>query len=117
MRISLASLLLLVACSAGPRPAAPPSPSPGAAAVPPAPAPPKLRLPDGVAPLGYELTLTLLPEQDHFDGDIAIDVDLRTRTSYLWLNGEDLDVAEAALQVGDRRVAARAQPGTGESHG
>jgi alanyl aminopeptidase len=73
-----------------------------------APVPPKFRLPaDEVGPVRYRLDLTLVPDQDTFLGAVEIDLQLAKSTSVLWLNSEMLTVKDAALTVGQEKLAAK----------
>jgi alanyl aminopeptidase len=75
------------------------------------PPPPKLRLGDAAAPIRYTLDLTVVPTNDTFAGTIEIDLQLRQPTSLLWVNGSDLTVREAHLQVRGQSLPARPVPG------
>jgi alanyl aminopeptidase len=68
----------------------------------PADAPPGARLPDGVAPIAYDLTLELDPDRASFTGRVAITIQVTVPTTRLWLNAVDLDIARAVLRVGGR---------------
>ena len=121
----LLPLLVLLACATergGPTPPVPqpgPSANPTAAASTTAPAadapqmqPPALRLPDGVRPVRYRPTLTIVPDQDGFDGVIEIDLDVLAATPVVWLNAQDLQITRAEARVGGVTLAGRvlAQP-------
>ncbi len=82
-----------------------------AAADPPA---PRFLLPAVAQPQRYALDLTILPERDTFRGAVTIDLDLKQRLSFLWLNGKDLAVESATLRAGDRAFPARAIAAAGE---
>jgi alanyl aminopeptidase len=73
-----------------------------------APTPPKFRLPaDEVGPARYRLDLTLVPDQDTFQGAVEIDLQLAKSTSVLWLNSEKLTVKDATLTVGQEKLAGK----------
>ncbi len=57
---------------------------------------PQGRLPRQAVPVAYRLDLTLLPEQDHFSGHVEIDVDLKSATDTIWINGRGLAVRKVA---------------------
>ena len=59
------------------------------------PAPPALRLPEGARPLGYVLTLTIVPGQDKVAGEMVIDVSLDRPHAVVWLNADALTVIRA----------------------
>ncbi|HMA29147.1 MAG TPA: M1 family aminopeptidase [Thermoanaerobaculia bacterium] len=67
----------------------------------PAPETPKLRLPSGVAPLGYAAELWIDPSQDTFRGRIEIRISLKGETGTLWLNGKELTVESASAAAVD----------------
>ena len=58
---------------------------------------PKLRLPDDVRPIRYELDLNLTPSNDGFDGKVSIEVDVKKLTSVIWLHSSDLTIASATV--------------------
>ncbi len=95
--------LVLFACQASePAPAAKPAtpatteaPSPAAAAA--TPTPPALRLGDTVVPTGYDAALTVVPNDDRFEGHISIDVDVRQASNVIWLNARNLAVRTATV--------------------
>jgi len=61
------------------------------------PVPPTLRLPDGARPLRYALTLTVVPGREKAPGEIAIDIELESEHSVLWLNADALTVTHAVV--------------------
>jgi alanyl aminopeptidase len=65
-------------------------------------APPGPRLPEGVAPLAYDLTLELDPERASFTGRVAITITVTAPTTRLWLNAVELDISRAVLRAGGR---------------
>jgi cytosol alanyl aminopeptidase len=111
--------LAAVSCAAQPAetppPAVPPAPPAAAnAALPSAalsPSPPSLRLPRTAAPVRYRATLTVVPAEDTLKGAIDIDLSLAEPTSVIWLNGTELTVDGASLEVGGKTVPARAVAG------
>jgi alanyl aminopeptidase len=62
-------------------------------------------------PIRYQATLTLVPAAEGFEGAVDIELDLAEPTSLLWLNGTELTVGDARLEVGGRSIAARAVAG------
>ncbi len=72
----------------------------------PADAPPESRLPPDVRPLRYALELTLSPERDRFQGEVAIDVELQHPTPRIWLHARDLTVSGAWVEAAGERTAA-----------
>jgi alanyl aminopeptidase len=59
-------------------------------------------LPEGVAPLAYDLTLELDPERASFTGRVAIAIAVTVPTTRLWLNAVELDISRAVLRAGGR---------------
>ena len=67
--------------------------------------PPETRLPAGVAPTAYRLHLTIDPRQQHFSGNVEIDIDVDTATTLIWLHGKSLNLTEAyALAAGGKKI-------------
>ncbi|MBK9033001.1 MAG: ERAP1-like C-terminal domain-containing protein [Myxococcales bacterium] len=101
-RLVVASGLAVAACA--PRPPPPPptraSPPPAAptAAVLPTP-PPGLRLPAGVAPTGYLLTLAVDPARPSFTGEVAIELAVAAPTDVVWLHAAELTIDDATVEV------------------
>ena len=63
---------------------------------------PGARLPEGVAPIAYDLTLELDPERASFIGRVAIAIAVTAPTARLWLNAVDLEISRAVLRAGGR---------------
>lgn len=99
---ALAAAALLPAI-AGARPAAPPGPT--------APERPKLRLPAVAEPTGYAAELTIDPGKETFKGTISIDLRLKEKASFLWLNATALEISGASAVAADRTVAVKPVPG------
>lgn len=79
MRCSLLLLLASVAVAAGPEA-------------------PQFRLPQTALPTRYHLDLTIVPSEPTFHGTVRIDMNLKARTSVLWLNGTDLKVESVRFE-------------------
>jgi alanyl aminopeptidase len=58
---------------------------------------PALRIPEGSRPLGYAVTLTVVPGEATVHGEIAIEVELAQPQSVLWLNADDVTVTRAVM--------------------
>lgn len=71
------------------------------------PQPPELRLPAVAHPVLMDVDLTILPEQETFDGRVGIDLDLTGATSFLWLNAHRLEIQSATLRAGSEESAVR----------
>jgi alanyl aminopeptidase len=70
------------------------------------------RLPDGVAPRRYRLTLDVDPAQGGFRGEVEIDVFLDAPRDGVWLHGQGLAVSRVeVLRAGEAPLAARWEPG------
>ncbi|HEX3478686.1 MAG TPA: M1 family aminopeptidase [Kofleriaceae bacterium] len=63
---------------------------------------PGARLPDGVAPLAYDLTLELDPDRASFTGRVAITIAVAAPTAQLWLHAVDLEISRAVLRADGR---------------
>ena len=77
--------------------------SPGSIALAPGP-----RLPEGITPLAYDLTLELDPDRESFTGHVIITIAVAApNTTQLWLHAVDLEITSAKLRTGgrDERVA------------
>src|SRR6201999_1574815 len=61
--------------------------------------PPAGRLPEGVAPVAYDLTLELDPDQASFAGRVAITIAAAPGTTRLWLHAVDLQIARMVLRA------------------
>lgn len=82
-----------------PKPVAPPDaavaqPTPAPAADP---APPGLRLPPGVTPTRYALSLELDADKEPFAGTVAIDVTFADARDHVWLHADDLVISTATI--------------------
>ncbi|MGB8329267.1 MAG: M1 family metallopeptidase [Polyangiales bacterium] len=53
---------------------------------------PQGKLPEGVRPTGYRLSLTIVPERDTFSGTAVIDLELDEPSATIWMHGQDLNV-------------------------
>ncbi len=62
------------------------------------------QLPQTVIPTHYDLALTVLPDQERFQGRVAIDVEIRKPTTLIWLHGYSLNVTRASLTLADGRT-------------
>ncbi|HEY0787981.1 MAG TPA: M1 family metallopeptidase, partial [Thermoanaerobaculia bacterium] len=94
-----AAVALSIGCRTTPPPAEPGEPAP------------TLRLDDRVVPASYDLRLALDPAQPTFDGEAAIEIDVRRPARTLWLNARGLDVTAARIGSGLRKNAATVVPG------
>ena len=65
-----------------------------------------MRLSPDVVPQAYTLALTLDPAQPHHSGQVEIDLQLRKPTTRLRLHAKDLQVPQAWLEQGARRLDA-----------
>jgi alanyl aminopeptidase len=67
---------------------------------------PEGRLPDGVRPTGYQLSVTIVPSSDGFSGKAVIGLELDKPTTGIWMHGQSLSVTTIHAHRGDARVAA-----------
>lgn len=58
------------------------------------------RLPDGITPVSYDVTLDLDPTRESFTGTVEIVVRLATPRDRVWLHAEDLTFASARFRYG-----------------
>jgi alanyl aminopeptidase len=76
------------------------------------PAPPSLRLDPALAvPIRTALEVTVIPDDDTFEGKAAIDLDVKKPTSVIWLNAAELDVHGGRLNAGGKTSEATVLPG------
>ena len=75
------------------------------------PQPPELRLPEVARPVLMTVDLTILPEQETFDGKVGIDLELAAPASFLWLNARHLEIQSATLRAGGKESAVRVVAG------
>ena len=75
------------------------------------PKPPELRLPAVARPTAMTVDLTILPEQETFDGTVSIDLELTSATNFLWLNAHALEIKSAVIDVGGKETPARVVAG------
>jgi alanyl aminopeptidase len=64
--------------------------------------PPLGRLPTDVAPLEYDLHLTIVPEKEKFSGEVMIKTELKKARDVIWLHGQKLEMKKAAVIVDDK---------------
>ena len=76
-----------------------------------APEPPKLRLSTDVVPTHYFVDLTVVPDQDLFQGKVDIDIRLQKSQSLIWLNATKLNIKSASFQVAGTRTEGTVVPG------
>ena len=104
-RIQLLILPLFLgvwACATGSQSKAPESPATSSDD-----APPVGQLPSEVTPRHYALRLDVDPRQERFSGQVSIRTDIADTRSIIWLHGKDLEVTEALVEVGDRKLPAK----------
>ncbi len=70
---------------------------------------PGFKLPDDVVPRHYQVTVSIDPDKETFDGTVRIQVDVVKPTATIWLNGKDLEVKSARLYQGDANRPVRAR--------
>jgi alanyl aminopeptidase len=75
------------------------------------PQPPQLRLPGVARPVAMTVDLTILPEQETFDGKVGIDLELTQAASFLWLNAHELEIQSAVLSVAGKESPLRVVAG------
>lgn len=65
------------------------------------------RLPAGIAPTHYRLSLTIDPSTESFSGEVSIRVNVKTPTRNIWLHGLGLTVSAVSVTAGSSRIPAR----------
>jgi peptidase M1-like protein len=90
-------IVVLVACSSRDRAAIVP---PLATKAPAKLAAPGLRLPDGIAPLAYDLRLEVDPEADGFTGHLEARVLVSAPTDHVWIHADELTITKARWDGG-----------------
>lgn len=68
-----------------------------------------VRLPSGVAPTAYRLSLTVDPNQERHSGDVSIGVDITQPGKLIRLHAAEIDVSSAVLTVGGKTLVAKAR--------
>jgi len=68
--------------------------------------PPAGRLPGGVTPTHYRLSLRIDPRADTFSGEATIQVTVKTPTRIIWLHGLGLKVSSVTVSAGSRSIPA-----------
>ncbi|MCB1688758.1 MAG: M1 family metallopeptidase [Halioglobus sp.] len=63
------------------------------------------KLPAGVTPTHYTLSLRIDPDQSHFSGSVQIDVDILRQVDAIWLHGRDIRAQSALLEHSDGTVS------------
>src|SRR5438270_6423127 len=74
-------------------------------------APPKLRLPTSVAPVSYQVALSLDPDKAAFSGSMSIKVQVNQPVDVIWLNANKIVVDQASVVSGERTARAKPLPG------
>src|ERR1039458_3872081 len=67
---------------------------------------PKFRLGDAVTPARYRLELTLVPFALTFSGAVAIDLQLHSAVTEIWLSSQELTIRDATLTAGNDTLPA-----------
>ena len=68
---------------------------------------PRGKLPAGVTPSSYSLTLEIDPRKTDFSGVADIQIKLDRSASLIWLHGRDLKVSKVSVRAGSREIPAR----------
>ena len=67
---------------------------------------PEGRLPDGIRPTSYRLSLTIIPEQDTFSGTAVIGIELDEPSTTIWMHGQGLNVTSMYAAHATTRIPA-----------
>lgn len=68
--------------------------------------PPRGKLPEGVRPTSYRLSLEVIPERDTFSGSAIIAIELAEPASKIWMHGQGLQVMSIHAEREGVRIAA-----------
>src|SRR5581483_12082471 len=68
---------------------------------------PPFALNDDVVPHYYTIDLTVDPNRDRYHGAVRIRVELYKPVQIIWLNATNLDISEASIDDGKRKLPAR----------
>jgi len=75
---------------------------------------PTLKLPDSVAPIGYQVDLTLDPAKAEFSGNVDIKVHVRRAVRDIWLRARNIRVLSARIEAQGKALPARAEEVVGD---
>ncbi|MCZ6806064.1 MAG: M1 family metallopeptidase, partial [Deltaproteobacteria bacterium] len=67
---------------------------------------PEGKLPEGVRPTGYQLSLTIVPSSDGFSGKAVIGLELDQPATGIWMHGQDLNITAIHAHQGDAHIGA-----------
>ena len=67
---------------------------------------PEGRLPEGVRPTSYRLSLTIIPEQKTFSGTAVIGIELDEPSTTIWMHGQGLNVTALHASHATSRIPA-----------
>jgi alanyl aminopeptidase len=65
---------------------------------------PQGKLPTGVTPLHYTLSLRIDPDQRRFSGTVRIAVDIQQQQSEIWIHGKDIRAHDVELEHSDGTI-------------
>lgn len=77
-------------------------------------APPRGKLPEGVRPTRYQLSLEVVPERETFSGVAIIEIELTEPASKIWMHGRGLNVMSIYAEHGHARIDATWQQKTSD---
>ena len=75
---------------------------------------PEGKLPHGVRPTEYQLSLTIVPDRDGFSGKAVIGLELDQPVTGIWMHGQDLNVTAIHARHGDVHIDATWEQQTGD---
>ncbi|MBT8066925.1 MAG: M1 family metallopeptidase [Gammaproteobacteria bacterium] len=64
------------------------------------------QLPQDVAPVAYQIDLTIMPERDRFNGTVVIELDIDSARDHFYLHGQDIIANDVRVASGDELLAA-----------
>lgn len=65
------------------------------------------KLPEGVRPTGYRLSLTIIPNEKAYSGTAVISIELDEPSNAIWMHGQDLNVTAIHAAHATARIPAR----------
>ncbi len=68
--------------------------------------PPEGKLPEGVRPTSYRLSITIIPERDAFSGTAVIGIELDEPSTTIWMHGQSLNVTSIHATHATTRIPA-----------
>jgi alanyl aminopeptidase len=68
---------------------------------------PEGKLPEGVRPTSYRLSLTIIPQEETFSGTVVIGIELDEPSNTIWMHGQNLNVTAIHAAHATARIPGR----------